>query len=133
MARFLCLVESLTPARLPFQSSRLNKDYRGYCRMTIDTGYLLRIMSKLVSIDSVLPHEERLAAFVADELRGMMLRTTDVRAQEVLSSIAQDFDSLARLDQEDRRRIIFDWDKNRREDFIEAIMNAPFSHRKKVK
>ncbi|UCD17134.1 MAG: M20/M25/M40 family metallo-hydrolase, partial [Candidatus Zixiibacteriota bacterium] len=35
----------------------------------IDAGYLLDTLKKMISIDSVLPREERLAAFIADEIR----------------------------------------------------------------
>jgi len=45
--------------------------------VTIDTHYFVDTLKTLVSIDSILPHEERLAAFLADELRamGVVLRT----------------------------------------------------------
>ncbi len=37
----------------------------------IDTDYLLHTLKTMISIDSILPHEERLAAFIADELQAM--------------------------------------------------------------
>ena len=37
----------------------------------IDVPYLLDILKKMVSIDSILPHEQRLAEFIAEEIRAM--------------------------------------------------------------
>ena len=39
------------------------------CNMIVDTDYILETLKKLVRIDSVLPHEEKLAGFLADEIR----------------------------------------------------------------
>jgi len=39
----------------------------------IDREYLVNILRKMISIDSVLPHEEKLAEFIADEIRTMGL------------------------------------------------------------
>jgi acetylornithine deacetylase/succinyl-diaminopimelate desuccinylase-like protein len=39
--------------------------------MQIDTRYLMSTLESLVAIDSILPHEERIAAFLAEELRRM--------------------------------------------------------------
>lgn len=39
----------------------------------IDTAYLRRVLRTLIGIDSILPHEERLVAYVADELRALGL------------------------------------------------------------
>ena len=39
----------------------------------IDVAYLERVLARLVSINSVLPHEERLAAYLAEELRSLGL------------------------------------------------------------
>jgi hypothetical protein len=64
----------------------------------------------------------------ADELRGMMTMVTDVRAQEVLLEIARDFDGLAQLEQEDSTKILKEWDANRRSDFVDSLVDAPFSH-----
>ena len=43
--------------------------------LTIDTAYLIDTLKAMVSIDSILPHEERLAEFIADELRAMGAET----------------------------------------------------------
>ena len=37
--------------------------------MQVDQGYQLGTLKKAVRINSVLPHEEKLAAFYADEVR----------------------------------------------------------------
>jgi hypothetical protein len=58
----------------------------------------------------------------------MTTKVTDVRAQEVLMEIARDFDALAQLEQEDRAKILNQWGANRRSDFIDSLMDAPFSH-----
>ena len=39
--------------------------------LAVDTAYLIDTLKTMVSIDSILPHEERLAEFIADELRAM--------------------------------------------------------------
>jgi acetylornithine deacetylase/succinyl-diaminopimelate desuccinylase-like protein len=39
--------------------------------LAIDTAYLIATLKTMVSIDSILPHEERLAEFIAAELRAM--------------------------------------------------------------
>ncbi|MBN1211978.1 MAG: M20/M25/M40 family metallo-hydrolase [candidate division Zixibacteria bacterium] len=41
--------------------------------INIDNDYLIKILKTMIGIDSVLPHEERLASFIADEIRGMGL------------------------------------------------------------
>ena len=40
-------------------------------RLAVDTAYLIDTLKTMVSIDSILPHEKRLAEFIADELRAM--------------------------------------------------------------
>ncbi|TEU16974.1 MAG: hypothetical protein E3J21_09420 [Anaerolineales bacterium] len=40
-------------------------------RLAVDKAYLIDTLKTMVSIDSILPHEERLAEFIADELRAM--------------------------------------------------------------
>ena len=39
--------------------------------ITIDYNYLMKILKTMISIDSVLPREEKLASFIADEIRGL--------------------------------------------------------------
>jgi len=39
--------------------------------MTIDQAYLRRLLDQMIRIDSILPHEDQLAAFIADEIRGL--------------------------------------------------------------
>jgi len=41
--------------------------------LAIDTAHLINTLKTMVSIDSILPHEERLAEFIADEIRAMGL------------------------------------------------------------
>jgi len=37
----------------------------------IDREYLLKILKRMIAINSVLPHEEKLASYIADEMRAM--------------------------------------------------------------
>jgi hypothetical protein len=55
----------------------------------------------------------------------------DEKTKLALHGIAAEFDELANLAPEDIVEIISTWNANRRSDFVDSLINAPFSQKTK--